>query len=1394
MSTKKILFIVMSVSFLIGLLSFGISPLYDRPAAGSQPSAASITITDPDGVADTFADGSDFAALVLGDAWDMNEASDVYMHSSPHCELSRPFSSVTVSDGIWSGTSSAEAGDAPHFWLLFPGYKGTQQLGKVGSRYPIDTSKYYKLSFRLYLSQIQEPPGDPQPWDTIQIYWTDGDLGDFANGRCEISNTIAPVQGWHTYEVDLRTIGTQTDSFCTDQLGGWVGNVTGLRLDPISNNGVQVKLDWARLTGADETANKYTVQWTATDATGALVNLYLDDNTDDSDGLLTTIGESLTATTGSYQWTGRPMPPGDYYVYARMSSDYAATTMLDPWDMIQSSDVVESGGINITFDGNYLNGTTTQGGGYINLNVDALNYIDPAVYDKVVFRQYTNSSAKHYTLWWQNEDDQWVAYPPGNLPLVQGWYTYKVDLSGSAVWNNGQLKKNFRLLPVVQSGESFQLDWVALTTGAEPASEADLGPQTSYSSGLLTINTPPQVIINQPSMTSGVDYPVEALNNAWDMSDSADVDSTLNVNNPSFDNGLFQGTAKSVTQSCGDDGPWGEPNVMLQMGEPVDSSRFRYFTFKVKLDGTQDVGWGWVSRFIFLQVGYNNPDIPQSPGDHAVLNDMVLKEGWNTISVDLADNSQPFPNGLYDDEEASYSTWTSIIPTMLRFDPHEIPNSVPLTFSIDDIKLTAKDVADGTFDILWTPVDANGDNLTIKLYYTPSRSGTGTLITTLSGGETSYTWNTAAIAENEYYIHAEVNDGYNTTHWYSQSPVVISRGPNVTVTEPNGTGDAIIEGNDFANVVIGNRWDMDSSGDVKLSDISNITGFTVANGAASGTTSSTGSSYFGLNMDSEGIDPTTYTRLVWHQHTTWDLRTVSQFSLWWRNTDGSWAGCDSPDYLSIGEKTYTMDLTACTGWQNGKQKDHLRIYPAIQSGYQFEIDWINLVEPNSAQYTIQWNATNTDGATVSLYYDTDAFGNDGELIAADLPASTGSYLWDASALNTGDYYIYARIYNHVNAPVYDYSDNVLQVTIPQPTLDVTDPNGVGDAVLQGNEFSAKVVGNTWDMASSADVSMSDVSGISSFAVSGGKASGTTSVLGASYFGLNMGGQLIDPNIYTRLELRQSTTWDLTTVSQYAVWWRNTNGSWQGCNSPDYLVENWSTYTLNMGSCSGWQNGQNKTNLRIYPAIQPNYTFQIDWVKLYQPGSASYLITWTATDTVNATVALYYDTNNSGYDGILIASGLDPMDGSYMWDVSQLGLGNYYVYAKISYPQVYDYGENALRVVDQTGAVLSVINGSLNLLAESGGGDYTTADMTVTNLGLISFDWTITAPDWLIVTPPNGTDGPVIVTLTPDASSLPAGTYSGNLVVDGGDGGTETIPVKLVVVDDLVRLYIPVIQR
>ncbi|MCP3686541.1 MAG: hypothetical protein GY861_28210, partial [bacterium] len=118
-------------------------------------------------------------------------------------------------------------------------------------------------------------------------------------------------------------------------------------------------------------------------------------------------------------------------------------------------------------------------------------------------------------------------------------------------------------------------------------------------------------------------------------------------------------------------------------------------------------------------------------------------------------------------------------------------------------------------------------------------------------------------------------------------------------------------------------------------------------------------------------------------------------------------------------------------------------------------------------------------------------------------------------------------------------------------------------------------------------------------------------------------------------------------------------------------------------------------------------------------NTSYTITWTDEDPDDdATIYLYYDTDNTGEDGTLIIDSISEDDetDAYEWDTSSIPEGDYYVYAVI------DDGVNPSAVNYSTGPV--TIDHSCNPPA--------TGDWTITES--CTFDDIATAPADVIVDP------------------------------------------------------------
>lgn len=87
-------------------------------------------------------------------------------------------------------------------------------------------------------------------------------------------------------------------------------------------------------------------------------------------------------------------------------------------------------------------------------------------------------------------------------------------------------------------------------------------------------------------------------------------------------------------------------------------------------------------------------------------------------------------------------------------------------------------------------------------------------------------------------------------------------------------------------------------------------------------------------------------------------------------------------------------------------------------------------EPSQGTYNITWLDSDPDNdAKISLYYDVDSEGLNGTLIIDNISEDgmENYYAWNTGSIPEGAYYIYAKIDDSVNEPVYDYSRGTVLV-------------------------------------------------------------------------------------------------------------------------------------------------------------------------------------------------------------------------------------------------------------------------------------------------------------------------------------------------------------------------------
>lgn len=540
------------------------------------------------------------------------------------------------------------------------------------------------------------------------------------------------------------------------------------------------------------------------------------------------------------------------------------------------------------------------------------------------------------------------------------------------------------------------------------------------STGTWNVNGDPILTFTNPSMTSGEEYARSALNDPWDFNSMNDLASTQNVTSSSIENGAFKGTHAATGGACSEQ--WSDSGVFMRMGAPIDSSKYRYLSFKTRLDGTPDISFGWMSRIIWYD-GTGFPNVGTSE-------DVINREGWNTHVIDL------WRSDLQDDEDPGMRGWKQGAVHQLRIDVDEVPAAQ--TFYLDDVELFAEPVSTGLFTATWSlsgaSRSANGpDAATITLGYDTDAQGfNGTVIATgISGNQ--YVWDTSGVASGTYYLYAIVNDGINETRFYSDVPLrVVSQASNLALTEPNGSGDTVPLADEFSRDVLQNAWDMSSAADIDQTDsgrYGNLTPPTFTSGILNAT-STTNDPYFWLSWDiNKSIQANQYNKLSFYMHSA----SAGSGQIWWiRNDDPNNLKAGPKFAVYPGWRIYTFDLSQHAEWSNTVRV--IRIDPIETANVALKLDWAKLTKKEQFTFNVAWTGQNLNESLISLYYSPTADGNEKFLFAEAIPASNRSYAWDTSPLAQGQYYVFANVTTGFGGGIWFGSTYPVTVGIDPATL------------------------------------------------------------------------------------------------------------------------------------------------------------------------------------------------------------------------------------------------------------------------------------------------------------------------------------------------------------------------
>ncbi|MBW3659315.1 MAG: S-layer homology domain-containing protein [Actinobacteria bacterium] len=283
------------------------------------------------------------------------------------------------------------------------------------------------------------------------------------------------------------------------------------------------------------------------------------------------------------------------------------------------------------------------------------------------------------------------------------------------------------------------------------------GNRTPYSRP-LTVDRPPQPVIDDPDEAGGADYATVVLRDPWDLSQASDVAKLGNVTGVSFSDGMLQATNGGPTVN--------DPYVLLRQQGTIDPARFHRLTVRMTYDGPFDLadapGGGTHGRLLWQR---------QDRGDDFQDGrEIVTYTTVDTYTADLATD----PAGAISEDGPG---WTGSPITAVRWDPNEDRGA--RRWRLDAVELRADDrtTSGRAFDIRWHD-EAHTEGTTVDLYADTDRRGfDGRLIASgvvQRAGANTYRWVASDVPDGRYWIHVSASNGVSSSRTYAGGPVRVS--------------------------------------------------------------------------------------------------------------------------------------------------------------------------------------------------------------------------------------------------------------------------------------------------------------------------------------------------------------------------------------------------------------------------------------------------------------------------------------------------------------------------------------------------------------------------------------------------------------------------------------------
>lgn len=317
----------------------------------------------------------DYAKRTFGDAWDMNERTDIGWLTWGADQPASNMTGKVVQGGHFRGTPPATGQNFfadPNFFLLDSWFAGASKLGKNGGQFPIDGSRYTMLVLKMKsASSVLAQPGTVDGGGTVHtfaslgnqipvmnIFWSrdsisyhpeltplGGAIGLGFNGVAEVGIAYSPggdpiqksMEGGRfvLHSMNLADL-TSTSSYThikprSDATGwlnfvgpsspsGWGGRIDSLRIDPVNIAGLgEIDLDFARLLAPDPT-NSTPLRLTWAGGSYSRYDVILSTRSDCDDDPATAGPQYTVVAYGQssgFEFLPQTLPPGEYYLGLR---------------------------------------------------------------------------------------------------------------------------------------------------------------------------------------------------------------------------------------------------------------------------------------------------------------------------------------------------------------------------------------------------------------------------------------------------------------------------------------------------------------------------------------------------------------------------------------------------------------------------------------------------------------------------------------------------------------------------------------------------------------------------------------------------------------------------------------------------------------------------------------------------------------------------------------------------------------------------------------------------------------------------------------------------------------------------------------------------------------------